>query len=132
MLLLFKQKSMNRREQSENGMQNGKKLRCNRLKQGVVVSVDGPSASGKSTVSRGVAERLGFTYCDSGSLYRAVTWKALREDLDIEDEELVLEMLEEMEWDFFEDGKAMAFTIDGINPGNQIRSAQVAEHVSTI
>ena len=43
----------------------------------VVVAVDGPAASGKSTVSRAVARKLGFNYVDSGAMYRMVTWKAL-------------------------------------------------------
>ena len=43
-----------------------------------VVAIDGPAASGKSTVSRAVAKTLGFNYVDSGAMYRAVTWLALR------------------------------------------------------
>ena len=49
----------------------------------VIVAVDGPSASGKSTISRMVAQRLGCNYVDSGAMYRAVTWKALEEKLDV-------------------------------------------------
>jgi len=45
----------------------------------IVVSIDGPSASGKSTVSKRAAIDLGFTYVDSGSLYRGMTWKCIRE-----------------------------------------------------
>jgi len=101
-------------------------------KDAVIITVDGPSASGKSTVSRAVAERLGFTYCDSGSLYRAVTWKALREDVDPGDEQAVTSMLSATEWDFACADNSMVFKIDGIDPGREIRSESVAENVSTI
>lgn len=98
----------------------------------VAISVDGPSASGKSTVSRGVARRLGFIYCDSGSLYRAVTWKALHEGVNLEKESAVTSMLDETEWEFECVDNAMVFRIDGIDPGREIRSANVADNVSTI
>lgn len=101
-------------------------------KDAVIITVDGPSASGKSTVSRGVSERLGFNYCDSGSLYRAVTWKALRENVDLCDESAVASMLAGTEWDFGCVENAMVFMVDGIDPGREIRSAAVADNVSTI
>jgi cytidylate kinase len=52
----------------------------------VIVAIDGPAGAGKSTVARGVAERLGFRYLDTGAMYRALTWLALEEGVDLEDE----------------------------------------------
>ena len=52
-----------------------------------MIAIDGPSASGKSSVARGVAEQLGFIYVDSGALYRGVTWLALQSDVDGCDED---------------------------------------------
>lgn len=104
----------------------------NQTGKGIVVSVDGPSASGKSSVSRGVASRLGFIYCDSGAVYRAVTWKALREDVDINDEDAVLKLVNETKWGFVEENNAMTFKLDGIDPGEEIRSALVADNVSIV
>jgi cytidylate kinase len=51
----------------------------------VIVAIDGPAGSGKSTVARGVARRLGFTYLDSGAMYRATTLKAIREGVPLDD-----------------------------------------------
>lgn len=99
---------------------------------GIVVAVDGPAASGKSTVSKLVAQHLGFVYCDSGALYRAVTWKALRTQLAGESEQLIMDMLAQTDWQFECRDNRMEFTIDGIDPGNEIRSALVADHVSHI
>jgi cytidylate kinase len=53
----------------------------------VIVAIDGPAGAGKSTVARGVAERLGFRYLDTGAMYRALTWLALEEGVDLEDED---------------------------------------------
>ena len=53
----------------------------------MVVAVDGPGGSGKSTVARALARRLGVRYLDTGAMYRAVTWLALERRLDIEDAE---------------------------------------------
>ena len=52
----------------------------------MIVAIDGPAGAGKSTVARGVAERLGFRYLDTGAMYRALTWLALEEGVDLEDE----------------------------------------------
>jgi CMP/dCMP kinase len=51
----------------------------------LIVAIDGPAGSGKSTVARGLAARLGFRYLDTGAMYRALTWLALEEGVDLED-----------------------------------------------
>jgi cytidylate kinase len=53
----------------------------------MIIAIDGPAGSGKSTVARGVARRLGFTYVDSGAMYRAVTLAALEQGADLTDED---------------------------------------------
>ena len=54
-----------------------------------VVAVDGPSGSGKSSVSRGVARALGLRYLDTGAMYRAITWAVLRDGVDVHDPDAV-------------------------------------------
>ncbi len=51
----------------------------------MIVAIDGPAGSGKSTVARALAERLGFRYLDTGAMYRALTWLALRDGVELED-----------------------------------------------
>lgn len=53
----------------------------------MIVAIDGPAGAGKSTVARRLAERLGFSYLDTGAMYRALTWLALERGVDIEDEQ---------------------------------------------
>ena len=51
----------------------------------MIVAIDGPAGSGKSTIARGLAERLGFRYLDTGAMYRALTWLALEDGVDLDD-----------------------------------------------
>ena len=98
----------------------------------VVVAIDGPSASGKSTVSKEVALSLEFTYVDSGSLYRGLTWKAIRSGLDMKNAGAVVEWLSGVQIDFFVENRVVRFTMDGEDPGLQLRSEPVRESVSDI
>ena len=97
-----------------------------------VVAVDGPSASGKSTISRMVAKRLGFNYVDSGAMYRAVTWKALEERLDANDTEQVIALLHRSKITFEIVDHAAWMLIDGVYPGNAVREPRVVAKVSII
>lgn len=98
----------------------------------ICVAIDGPAASGKSTVARLSAQRLGFNYVDSGSFYRGLTWKCLRENIEMGRPELVLELLGRASWDLFQRNGQVGFTIDGEEPGEQLRSKPVQERVSDI
>ena len=100
--------------------------------QVTAIAVDGPAASGKSTVSRAVAKTLGFNYVDSGAMYRAITWKALQEGIDVEDTIAVIGMMHTIKVSFeMVDGQAQMF-IDGVYPGDAIREPRVTEKVSTV
>ena len=96
------------------------------------IAIDGPSASGKSTVSKGVAAALGIIYVDSGALYRGVTWQALRKGVDTTDAEAVLDSLHEADWDFFVQDGASVFSIDGDIPVQELREKDVREAVADV
>ena len=96
------------------------------------IAIDGPAASGKSTVSREVARNLKFMYVDSGALYRGMTWKAVREGVDVKDAEAVIDLMNRSEWDFFEEDLTLKFTIDGVDPTDHLRSEPVRERVADI
>ena len=108
----------------------------NRMKDSMsgskVIAIDGPSASGKSTVSKGVAAAREALYVDSGSLYRGMTWKVLEAGADPEDEPAVVDVLENAEWTFRVEDGAVRFAIDGTDPGEAIRGEAVRENVSYV
>jgi len=98
----------------------------------IVIAIDGPSASGKSTVARLAARRLNFNYVDSGSFYRGITWKALHEGIDTTDAQQVISLVNRIDFQCFLRDGAVQFSIDNEEPGDQIRSQPVQEHVSDI
>jgi cytidylate kinase len=98
----------------------------------IMVAIDGPSASGKSTVARRAAQALHFNYVDSGALYRGLTWKCLREGVNTEDPQAVTELVNRLDLSFFVEEGAIRFTLDGEDPGAQIRSMPVQERVSDV
>lgn len=97
-----------------------------------VVAVDGPSASGKSTISRMLAQQLGFIYVDSGAMYRAVTWKALELGIDVNESAQVIAMLNRIKIHFDIRDQKARMLIDGVWPGDTIREPRVAEKVSIV
>ncbi len=101
-------------------------------KPAITVAIDGPSASGKSTVSKRVAQELSFCYVDSGALYRGITWKALRDGIDIGRPEAVIELTTRIELEFFLQQRVVLFAIDGEEPGEQLRSEPVRERVADV
>ena len=98
----------------------------------MVVAVDGPAASGKSTVSRSAAKMLSFNYVDTGAMYRSITWKAIEEGIDVEDTIAVMAMMHRIQISFELVEKRVRMLIDGVYPGNAMRQPRVTEKVSTI
>lgn len=98
----------------------------------VVVAIDGPAASGKSTVSRCLAQQLGFLYVDSGALYRGVTWAALEQGIAGSECEKVLQCLRESRFEFLVVDDAVTFTVNGHRPVAELRTEFVNRHVSPV
>jgi CMP/dCMP kinase len=97
-----------------------------------VVAVDGPAASGKSTVSRSLAKMLCYHYVDTGAMYRAITWKALEEGIDVDDTISVIAMMHRIKLTFEVSDGQVRMLIDGKYPGNAVRAPRVTDKVSTI
>jgi cytidylate kinase len=98
----------------------------------IQVAVDGPSASGKSTVSKRLAEQLGFIYVDSGSLYRAITWTANEDKIPLGDTAAVVSLLGALVAEPYLIGRDLRFKVNAIDPGDALRSEAVVERVSDI
>jgi len=97
-----------------------------------VVAVDGPGGSGKSTVARGVARRLGMRYLDTGAMYRAVTHHVLDYRVDLEDAEAVAEIAERTVLSVGTDPDAPTIAVDGHDVSAEIRSGPVTNAVSAV
>ena len=98
----------------------------------LVVAVDGPGGSGKSTVARALARRLGVRYLDTGAMYRAVTWLALQRRLDIEDAEALAQLAERAALTVATDPDAPVIAVDGTDVSSEIRSRPVTSAVSAV
>ena len=96
------------------------------------IAIDGPAASGKSTLARELAKRLGLVMVNSGSMYRAVTWKALQENIDPADPAAVIAMMDRIDIHCGEIGMSSTCTIDGIDPGDELRGEAINANVSAI
>jgi cytidylate kinase len=93
-----------------------------------VIAIDGPAGSGKSTVARAVADRLGLEYLDTGAMYRSVAFAALRGDVDPADVDAVAGLAPTLEIDVT-DG---VVTVDGVDATIEIRGPEVTRAVSTV
>jgi cytidylate kinase len=97
-----------------------------------VLAVDGPSGSGKSSVSRGVAQRLGLRYLDTGAMYRAVTWWMLEHGVDVEDFDAVAARAGEPALTVTTDPHAPGIRVDDIDVSGPIRGPEVTAAVSAV
>ena len=98
----------------------------------IVVAIDGPSGSGKSSTSRGVAARLGLRYLDTGAMYRAMTWWMLREGVDVHDPEAGAARVGEPEILSGTAPLGPSLVGEGVDVGLAIRSADVNAAVSPV
>ena len=102
----------------------------------LIVAIDGPAASGKSTVAGILAECLGYLYFDTGVLYRAVTWAALDRGVSIDDEEAVTRLSESLRIEVTppskDDGRQYTVIVDGLDVTWDIREPEVNRFVSPV
>jgi cytidylate kinase len=102
------------------------------VRTGVVVAIDGPSGSGKSSTSRGVAVRLGLRYLDTGAMYRAITWWMLRHDVPVDDPAAVAARCGDPVIASGTDPAAPTITVDGADVAAAIRTPEVTGAVSAV
>jgi cytidylate kinase len=98
----------------------------------IVVAVDGPSGSGKSSVSRGIARRLGLRYLDTGSMYRALAWWMTEQGIDVHDQDAVATACGEPLIEAGTDPEAPTITVDGRDVSGPIRTREVTAVVSPV
>ena len=99
----------------------------------MIVAIDGPAGSGKSTIAKELARKLGLHKLDTGAMYRAVTFAALEGGIDIADEQAVTELAQQIDIRFTSGtGEDTKLTIDGADASKQIRTPEVDRSVSRV
>ncbi len=102
---------------------NGKKI---------TIAIDGPAASGKSTTARRVARELGYTYIDTGAMYRAVTLQALRENVPVRTETGVAQIAEGIDLQFGKDPEKTVLFMNGEDISEDIRTPEIDAQISPV
>ena len=97
-----------------------------------VVAIDGPAASGKSSVARALARRVGFVYVNSGAMYRAATWHVLQHEVDPADSERVVPLIESAAIKCDLQNNESRILIDGVDPADRLRDDRVNDGVSLV
>ena len=100
----------------------------------LIIAMDGPAGVGKSTVGRFVARRLGYSFVNTGEMFRALTWRALKDKMDLRDQAAVLRLARRLRWEFrpVRGGAALATFVDGKAAAAHIRSERVSVHTSLV
>ncbi|MGG0740199.1 (d)CMP kinase [Niallia taxi] len=96
----------------------------------ISIAIDGPAAAGKSTVAKIVAEQLGYIYIDTGAMYRALTLKAINNEISLEDEAALVDMLSSTSIELFPGEKGQKIFLDSVDVTEDIRRSNVTNSVS--
>lgn len=98
----------------------------------IIIAIDGPAASGKSTTARGVARQLGYVYIDTGAMYRAVTLKALQKGVSFYEEEKVAKLAEVTRLEFGANDERTTIFMDGEDVSEAIRTPEIDKQISPV
>lgn len=102
------------------------------MAENVVIAIDGPAASGKSSVARALARRLRYIYVNTGAMYRAVTWLAVSKDVPVNDATRVHQLLHFTEIECGISAGESTIRLDGIDPAGHLVDEEVNANVSPI
>ena len=97
-----------------------------------VIAIDGPAGAGKSTIARALAEKLGYVYVDTGAMYRAVAWRALKEKVSLDSPEELAALARSTRLRFARDGKAGRLLANGEDVSRRIRTQRVSQATSVL
>ncbi|NQD42012.1 (d)CMP kinase [Glutamicibacter halophytocola] len=98
----------------------------------LVIAIDGPSGSGKSSVSKAVARELGAAYLDTGAMYRAITYSVLADGTDLSDANAIAQAVRDAQLEISVDPDAELVEIGGVDVTTAIREPRISEQVSTV
>lgn len=102
------------------------------MEKGLQVAIDGPASSGKSTVAKIIAKRFGYVYCDTGAMYRSVTWATLENGIDVSDTKQVIDLARRIKITFEPGQPDQRVFVDGHEVTKDIRTEKIAANVSAV
>ncbi|RWU09804.1 (d)CMP kinase [Pedobacter chitinilyticus] len=102
------------------------------MRKNMVIAIDGYSSCGKSTLAKALAKKLGFIYIDSGAMYRAITLYFLRNHVDLENHDAIIDALQHIELNFHSKDYESHITLNGEEVSEEIRLMPVSEAVSPV
>ena len=98
----------------------------------MIVAIDGPAGSGKSTVAKLVAKRLGFRYVNTGVMYRALAWKAYKAGISLENKTDIMQFAEELNIEFVPHMSGQKILIDGEIVGSELKNEEVGNGAAIV
>ena len=98
----------------------------------MIVAIDGPAAAGKSTSAKLVAQKLGYTFLDTGAMYRCVTLSILRDDINLDDTPKLKALLDKLNIELSQKGVDSVVILNGEDVSSEIRQTEVTNYVSAV
>ncbi|WP_110112989.1 (d)CMP kinase [Bacillus sp. CGMCC 1.16541] len=102
------------------------------MEKRISIAIDGPAAAGKSTVAKIIAEKLSYIYVDTGAMYRAITYKAQQQNLDLQNEDALLALLQRTTIDLQPSNDGQIVLLDRVDVTMEVRSSEVTNAVSIV
>lgn len=98
----------------------------------MIVAIDGPAASGKSTSAKLLAKELGFLYLDTGAMYRCVSWAVIKDEIDLSNDKQLLNFLKKFKIDLKNTGNRSSFYVNNKDVTDLIRKSNISQRVSEV
>jgi len=102
------------------------------VKKRAVITIDGPAGAGKTSIAKIVSRKLGYNYIDTGAMYRAISWKAFREKIDLKAKEKLIKMVRNTKIELKNRAGMVRVYLDGKDITNKIRNKRLAEGASIL
>ena len=102
------------------------------MKKKAVITIDGPAGAGKTSIAKIVSRKLGYNYIDTGAMYRAISWKAFREKIDLKAKEKLIKMVRNTKIELKNRAGMVRVYLDGKDITNKIRNKRLAEGASIL
>ncbi len=102
------------------------------MKKRAVITIDGPAGAGKTSIAKIVSRKLGYNYIDTGAMYRAISWKAFREEIDLKAKEKLIKMVRNTKIELKNRAGMVRVYLDGKDITNKIRNKRLAEGASIL